>query len=240
LVILLALLAIRAQTWSDATLLARVNVENHPLSPRSHFFYGHALFQRHQRREELQLDEQKELVVASRYYFEQMHEIDGRDVAPIVMLYQIDSVFFPGMPDKVDWLQKLSQLLLSRRLQASDYTAFLGLIDYFSHHPSSPDQSRFVGMIDALIMRYPGSAELLIFKYKLLASADRASPEALFGLLARAQEINPGYLEIYPYQMIEKNKSADWAAIYEAAGDWMQQDPSRRQLPAIRKVFNKQ
>ena len=131
-------------------------------------------------------------------------------------------------------------LLLSRRLQASDYTSFLGLIDYFSHHSSSPDRARFATMIDSLILRYPGSAELLIFKYRLLSDAGQASHEELFGLLSRAEEISPGYFEVYPYKMIEKNKTADRAAIYEAAAGWMQQDPSRRQLPAIRKVFNNQ
>lgn len=239
LVILVVLLALRATTWSDEILLSRVNVENHPASPRSHFFYGNALFKRFERREELALSEKEvlELAVASRSHFEKMHEIDGRDLAPIVMLYQIDSALFPGMPDRVDWLEKLEVLLQTRRLQASDHASIEGLLDYFSHRGSGPDRRRLHTMLDDLIARYPKRVSILMHKYKLLSTQDNVSPEALLEVLEQAQRVNPRALIIYPHQMMEHYKAADMAAAYQSALDWMQQDQSRRQLSAVRRVF---
>ena len=80
----------------------------------------------------------------------------------------------------------------------------------------------------------------MLFKYRLQSTADQASGEELLQLLLHAEKINPQHLEIYPSQIIEYNKAADWAAIHEAALDWMKQDRSRLQLPAIRTVFKQQ
>jgi hypothetical protein len=221
-------------------LRSRVNVVNHPLSPRSHFFYGHALFQRYQQREELGLDagEERGLAVASRYHFEKMYEIDSRDIASIVMLHQLDTMLFSDMPDRVDWLAKLEVVLQSRPLQASDQSALSGLISHFSHAGTDSDRQRVFFMLDQLIERYPGSAAIQMHKYNLLAADESTSPELLLNILERAYEVSPGYLKIYPYQMIEYDKKADSAAIYELSLAWMKQDPRRIQLPAIRHIFS--
>jgi hypothetical protein len=131
-------------------------------------------------------------------------------------------------------------LLKSRRLQASDYSALSGLVKHFSHDVSASDRDRFASMLNALIDRYPGKTALVIFKYQLQSAADQVSHEELSQLLAHAEQINPRHLEIYPSQIIEYNKASDWAAIHEVALDWMRQDQSRLQLPAIRMVFKGQ
>ncbi|MBK6509155.1 MAG: hypothetical protein IPG06_06580 [Haliea sp.] len=46
--LLLVLLLIRTNAWTDELSLARFNVINHPQSPRANFFYGNALFKRFQ------------------------------------------------------------------------------------------------------------------------------------------------------------------------------------------------
>ena len=240
--VLTVLLGVRTHAWSDELLRSRVNVANHPMSPRAHFFYGNALFQRYQQRLALGLSEEEErnLAVAARYHFEKMHEINGRSVAALVMLYQLESKFFPQMPDRLDRLEQLSLLLQSRRLQSSDYSALSALVKYYIRDPADPDRSRFTGMLDGLIDRYPRNAAILILKYQLLASVDEVSSKELLQLLEQAARINPQNLEIYPYQIIEYEKDANWAAIHEAILDWMREDRSRRQLPALRMVFGQQ
>jgi hypothetical protein len=242
LVVMAVLLVARTQTWSDEIVLARVNVENHPSSPRSRFFYANALFKRYERKEELQLNEQEELelAVAARHHFLKMHEIDGRDLAPLVMLYQIDSTLFSRMPDQVDWLKRMGILLQSRRLQASDYSALVGLINYFSHDAANADRKRFIAILDELIHRYPQNAQLLVYKFKFLSADDEVSPEVLLGILGDAERVNPDHLEIYPYQIVEYQKASNMAAQNEVARAWLEQDRFRRQLPALRQAFRRQ
>jgi hypothetical protein len=239
LLVLATLLFVRTQTWSDELVLARFNVANHPDSSRSNFFYARALFDRFQSRRELNLDDEeaRALAVVSRQYFEKMHEIDGRDVAPMVMLYQIDSMLFPGMRDGVDWLETLDELLHTRTLQASDYTALMALVEYFGHYPADSDRDRLSAMLDTLIERHPGRANLLILKYKHMASSDNFSDEQLLAVLEQTIVAAPGYLEAYPYLMMQHDKVADAGAVHEAARDWMLHDSSRRELSVLRQVF---
>jgi hypothetical protein len=149
-------------------------------------------------------------------------------------------MLFARMPERIDWLEKLSVVLQSRRLQASDYAALTALVEHFGRDTSDPDRHRFVTILDGLIERYPSKASLFIFKYQLLASGGDVSHEHLLQILEHAVQINPRDLKIYPYQIIEYEKVANWAAMHEAARGWMREDTSRRQLPSIRRVFGQQ
>jgi hypothetical protein len=97
-----------------------------------------------------------------------------------------------------------------------------------------------VTILDDLIVRYPSNASIFLFKYQLLASESEMPREQLLQILGHAARVNPQDLKIYPYQLIEYEKAANWAALHEVAGDWMKQDKSRRQLPAFRAIFGQQ
>ena len=89
-------LFIRVQTWSDELTLSRVNLAQHPQSSRSNYFYANALLRHFRQAEQLGLGqrEQDESLILSRHYFERMYQTNDRDVASLVMLYYLDSVYF--------------------------------------------------------------------------------------------------------------------------------------------------
>lgn len=239
LTVLVVLLVIRTNAWSDETTLARFNVINHPESPRANFFYANTLFKRFERAEELGLDEeeQRALAVTSRHYFKRMHSIDERDFAALVMLYQLDTMHFPGLSKDNDWLGTLEVLAGTRRLQASDHTALGALVDFSTTAAGQAGRARVGSMLDRLVRRYPSRVNLVALQYKQLAGQDDADPDQLFVLLERAARANPNSTHIYPY-LVQYGGKDHIGRTYETILIWMQRDSSRRDLSVIRRIFS--
>ena len=237
--VLVILLVIRTNVWSDETTLARYNVINHPESPRANFFYANALFKRFERAEELALDEeeQRALAVTSRHYFERMHSIDERDFAALVMLYQLDNIHFPGLSEENDWLGALEVLAGTRRLQASDRTALRALVDFSGAAAGQAGRARVVLIMDQLVEQYPRRMDLVNLRYKLLVGQGNADNDQMLALLEEAVQAHPNSTEIYTY-LVQYHGSDDIARTYETIRDWMQRDSKRRELSVIRRVFD--
>lgn len=236
--IFLALLAVRASIWSDEFTLARFNAVNHPESPRANFFYGNALFEQFKRSGELGLNAEQEaaLAVNTRGYFERMHRLDPRDFAAPVMLYQIDTLYFPRLATENDWLGVMAALASTRRLQSSDRTAIGALVRFVSVHGSDADKGRVEAMLRALLARYPTRMDLLAHYYRLLRGRGRDADPQLLAALERARDKAADSRQVGSY-LAQYHSGKDLGATYEAIRLWLERDRLRRELSLIAGVF---
>ncbi|MEP5566893.1 MAG: hypothetical protein ABJN62_03580 [Halioglobus sp.] len=239
--VLAILLGLRTYAWSDELLRSRVNVENHPMSPRAHFFYANATFQQYRDGEKLgySLEEQKKLAVRSHYHFERMYDIDSTSLTAVVMLHQLESELFSQMPGRPDRLKTLSDLLELKRLQSSDYSALGSLVQYYSRDLGRNGRRRFGLMLEDLVELFPNNAEFLVLKYEFYAADTEISPIDRLAILEQVAVANPHRMQVYAYMIAENRKLGDWAGIHKATLRWMEADQSRRHLRALRQVFNR-
>lgn len=235
--LLFAQLLIRTNAWTDAMTLAHFNVINHPASPRANFFYGNELFEKFALAElqGLTAEEQKALAVGARHYFVRSHELDDRSFAPLVMLYQLDTLHFPALAEENNWLAKLEELAETKRLQASDRTALGALVDFSLSYPAGADRVRVGDLVDNLAVRFPRRMDLVTLQYRLKVSERGVDREALRNLLQDAVQTSPRNRQLYAY-LIQYHGSDDTAATYEYIKNWMQLDTHRRELQLIRRI----
>jgi protein O-mannosyl-transferase len=239
LAILAVLLVVRTHAWSDELTLARFEVINHPQSPRANFFYANALFKRLEQSTALGLreDEKRALAVTSRRYFERMHSLNERDFAALVMLYQLDTLYFPGLAQQNDWLGKMEELARTRRLQSSDRTALAALVGFSTLPAGAHEKARVRELVEHLIERNPRRMDLLAAKYRLLVDAQGADRESLHLSLERAAQLNPDSRQAAAY-LAQFHGKDDLAGTYEAIREWLRRDPYRRELPVIQEIFD--
>lgn len=244
LAILAVQLMLRTNVWTDEMTLARFNAINHPASMRANFFYGNALFERFARADELALDaeEQKVLAVNSRAYFARAHELDPGSFAALVMLYQLDTLNFPGLAQENDWLGKVEEGAAARRLQASDRTAMGTLVDVTRMSSNEADRARVSQVLEQLVARYPHRVDLLAQQYKFAASSGLlgkglvVEKVQLRELLERAAQEDPNNRTLYGY-LVQYHGADNVAMTYEWIRTWMLLDAERRELPIIRRSF---
>jgi hypothetical protein len=239
--ILAALLFVRTHSWSDEMTLARFNVVNHPDSARANFFYANALFKRFELSRELELtaDEQRALAVTSRRYFERMHEMDHKAFAALVMLYQLDVLYFPGLAEKNDWLGVMESVATTQQLTSSDTTA-LGALAKISITPlGEPGRARVENLLDELIERHPWRMNLLAARHYLRLADDDiegADIDRWLATVERAVQMNPTSREPLAY-LVHHHGNDDLASTYEAILEWMRRDSLRRDLGSVRRIL---
>ncbi len=238
LAILALLLLVRVQDWSDELALSRSNAARHPESSRSNYFYANALLRHYRRGEQRTMSdsERAEALLLSRHYFERMYQTNNRDIAALVLLYYLDSRYFVDLQEKVDWLANLEELLDSRILQASDWSAFETLFALFSDQADQTDTSRVTGLLDKLARRYPNSSDVLRHRYQYL-SALGVDQSQLLPLLQRGQELDPGNAWFYYYLIYEMSRIQDVAGMYRYASVWLMNDSGRYHLHQLKDLF---
>jgi hypothetical protein len=238
LAVLSLLLLVRVQTWSDEVQLGRINIANHPDSARANHLYGNALLRTVQDTNQYPLSEaeRNELLLLSRHYFERMYQADERDVAALVMLAYMDATFFPQLQDQVDWLVPLQDLLLSRRLQPTDWNGLGLLFDLAGSGAAVASQAQLEGILDILEERYPDSPDVQRFRYQYLAGSNAESAQ-LLPPLQRAQQQAPGASWVYHMLLREQARSLDISGMYESARLWLLNDPNRYHIHQLRGLF---
>lgn len=239
LAVLVTLLFVRSYTWSDPLLMSRTNVENHPDSPRAHFFYGDALVSYHGRRAELGLseDESRAVMVTAREQFVRMYEQLPADISSQVMLYIIDRTYFPQLAVQEDWLSVLESNLDGRVLQASDFAAVTALVKFVIEQGPAQDAARVLSLVDQLIGSKKSSRKrLLLQQYKYLLATEAPRAERLV-VLDRLLQISPGSHVAQYYRAQEYAEAGQVAEAYEAVGDWMARDVGRWHLRLIKPLF---
>jgi hypothetical protein len=238
LAILCLLLFVRVQNWSDELRLASSNLANHPDSSRSNYFYANALLHKYRQSEELGLSdvERADSLLLSRHYFERMYQTNNRDLAALVLLYYLDSRYYPQMQEQIDWLAEIDELLESRVIQASDWNALELLFTLFSEEADATDSSRVTDLLDKLDRRYPDSAKVLRYRY-LYLSAMGDDPSQLVALLERSEKhasANPWY---YRSLIHEMSRVPDVPGMYRHARLWLLNDWNRYHLHELKALF---
>jgi hypothetical protein len=152
------------------------------------------------------------------------------------MLYYLDSKFFPQMRQRVDWLAKLESLLLTKTLQASDWNALGTLLECYEIGTCKISQTHMVGLLDTLSNRYPGSVQVLQYRYRYLSAIHAENLDRL-QLLLQAQTIAPATPWIYSYILIEYAREQNVEKMYEYAQLWLLNDRQRFNLPLIKGMF---
>ncbi|MCB1844183.1 MAG: hypothetical protein KDI09_14575 [Halioglobus sp.] len=238
LVVLLALLLVRVDSWSEELRMAGVNVRNHPESSRSNYFYANALLQRYRNAQALGLDEEqaREALLAARYYFEQMYDTNPRDVAALVMLHSLDTQFAADAPARRDWLAELETLLQTRELQASDRNALGELIGCVNAGGCTADETRILGLLEQLEARYPENLTVLGYRFTYLLGSG-ASPEALQQVIDRALALRPGRREFLVRQIELQAAANDVDGMYESVRQWLLYDKRRLRLHTLQALF---
>lgn len=238
LAVLCLLLFIRVQTWSDELTLSRINLAQHPESPRSNFFYANALLKDYRQGAEhgVGASGKAESLLLSRHYFERMYQADDQSLAALVMLFYLDSHYFHELRGQVDWLARLDELLATRTLQASDWNALGLLFELAGSNPDAAGRGSMLALLDKLSERYPRYVNVMRYRYQYL-SAGNAEPAQLLPLLQRAQELAPRENWVYYALLLELARSQDVPAIYEYARLWLLHDPQRHHLQEVKSLF---
>ncbi len=229
--------ATRSAIWADELSLARFDVMNHAESPRSNFFYGRVLYERvlAGSPDVLEAVDRKEGILAARGYFLRMHQLSPGEFAPLVMLHQVDSTYFPGAPAGARWLPMLQDLAQNRRLQASDRTALDALVDFTLTADGSGHEEAVDAMLQTLLGRYPADIKLVMARYRIL-SARGASSEVLLELIEQAREERPFAIEFH-FAAAKHQIPDDVGSAFEALRQGYRQDGLRRYLTSLRRIF---
>ena len=237
--LLAVLLFVRTTAWSDEVSLARFNVINHPHSPRANFFYANSLFKRFQQAQAFGLDEeeQRALAVTSRGYFEKMRNMDERNFPALVMLYQLDTLYFPGLAQKNNWLGTMTELAKTQRLQSSDRTALGALVNFSLTPAAEPDRDQVAELLALLVARYPYNLSIVGLQYRFVMATAPAQKATLLPLLERAAQKNTASPHVSAY-LVQYYGGDDVANTYEAVRGWLRRDQLRRDLPVVRALFD--
>lgn len=238
LIVVTAQLVLRVQAWTDELSLARFNVVNHPESPRANFYYGNTLFTRFARAGELGLGEEEKqaLAVASRTHFLRTYKLDASDMPALVMLYQLDTLYFPKLAEENDWLGRVEALAGTKRLNSSDHSALAALVAFAASDGGRADLPRVIAVLEQLLARFPGHAGLVAMHYQVQAARPAADRQALRAYLEDAIGRSPGNRQLYPF-LIQHHGAEDMSVTYDTARAWLLLDARRRELPILRRVF---
>jgi hypothetical protein len=167
-----------------------------------------------------------------------MQAIDNRDFAAVVMLYQLDTLYFPRLADDNDWLGKLEDLATTKRLHASDGSAVQALVEFAGTAAGQADRPRVSQLLDQLVARYPTRTAFAALQYKLLAAGGDAQEAELRAVLERVARLRPDNTAVYAY-LVQYHGADDIAQTYETIRAWLQRDTRRRELLVIRQIFEK-
>tara|TARA_R100000005_G_scaffold96474_1_gene83681 strand:+ start:5187 stop:7100 length:1914 start_codon:yes stop_codon:yes gene_type:complete len=230
----------RVDVWSDEIQLNGVNVNNHPSSSRSHYFYADSLLRQY--RESVRRGDppevSKDLLMLSRYHFEQMYLLNPNDLAAIVMLYYVDSNYFPALNEREQWLDRLESVASFRILQASDFNALESIVDCHVQGACPSISSDLFQVLATLETRYPESLRVTSLKLKLMAHVG-AGDSALREVIESALLISPGDRGFLYEKIILDSKSGDIASMYESAEAWLRYDKKRSSLGQLEFLFTK-
>lgn len=239
--VLSLLLFVRVQTWSDEVSLSHASVTQQPQSPRANHMYANALL-RHANVQEgsaLSAQERNESLLVSRHFFEKMYQADQGDVAALVMLMYLDATHFAQLQTYADWLPPLTASLQSRRLQPTDWNALELLFDLAGENEHILTAAELDDVLAILQDRYPRSAEILRYRYKVRAGRE-GSPDELLSLLQQAQVLAPNEEWVYRLTLGQQASVGDVEGMYETTRLWLLNDPKRYHVNELKSLFSLQ
>jgi hypothetical protein len=165
---LAGLLHVRVTTWSDELHFSGTDVFNHPESANSHYTHANVMFGRAaDLGEQDPNDPQVEVLLGgARHHYEMSHSLDPQDVATLVMLYQMDSAYYPHLGLRDLWLEKLDAVLETRSLRPTDIVALGKLMRCFGSGACQAEAEVVPELLDTLYRRFPGSARIALLEHR--------------------------------------------------------------------------
>ncbi|MEM1114306.1 MAG: hypothetical protein AAGI11_20500 [Pseudomonadota bacterium] len=224
-------LSLRADRWSDELLLARVNLENRPDSLRSNYHYANLLYRRYVSTP----GADGQMLVASRHYYERMHQLDQEDIAALVSLYFLDQVYFPKLAETADWFGELENVSTRRRFSAADFNSLDLLVTCLADGACNADSDRVISLLQLLQGRFPYAAKLWMLEGRYLESLgdEDAALDAFKEALRRGGSDLTPYLEIISIY----DRRSDAGQVYLWLSRFLAADPPRRELLRVKTML---
>lgn len=225
------LLVIRAQYWGDELQLAAYHLHNHPQSERSIFHYANVNL----RRGESASDEavrRRHILIAREQYEALLRHAPASIVALVGLLY-IDASWFPDLPDRALWMERIGSALERSHADASDQNAIGMLVDCANSGVCAREAAAVPRLIErALAARCCRAAllEVQAARYYLGAGAD---PQAALLHARRAMALRPAFHPAYLVAVEAQVKMGLHADALGTIGEWMRNDPGDRRLATM-------
>ncbi len=231
-------LFVRTSTWSDELRLAQVNSLNHPDSVRAQHAVANVFMERFLAPDEYGLDrEQRQIYLAeARHRYEANYQGSANDLGSLIMLYQIDSGYYPHLGDASRWLALAREGLQSKVLQVSDYVALQSLMRCLGEGRCSAEAGAAEDFVADLARRFPGSPRIVRLQYEYLRAIDAPRTQRT-ALLEQALVHSPATHELR-YRLIEEHGAENrYGQVFEQARAVLANDPHYRQLSTLRGLF---
>ncbi|MBK6509156.1 MAG: hypothetical protein IPG06_06585 [Haliea sp.] len=152
------------------------------------------------------------------------------------MLYQLDTLYFPGLAQKNDWLGVMAELAQTRRLQSSDRTALAALVDFSLAPQREAERARVGELLARLVERYPHRIDLVGLQYRFVMATAPEQKDTLLPTLQRAAARNADSPQA-AVLLANYYGNADLGNTYDQLLEWQRRDQLRRELPVVRALF---
>jgi len=224
---LLVPFAHRLWIWSDPVRMARQAALLHPSSARAQYLLGEALEQPAQafrRRGEDPLP----VLLEARDAYLAMRATGGEGIASLVVLYRLDSRYFPGNPQQGAWLEAIIPQLTGERLSASERNALAALVACATTSCPVPPRTA-ERLLDAVDRSYPADASLraLRVRYRLQSG----EPELARKALAPVAALAPDSILLAQLKLELAATEGEGSAVLEALLTLYARDRNHRDLP---------
>jgi len=158
--VLLGLLALRAQTWRDELAMSATHAAYAPQSPRSQFQLANTLLRRGEAAGDAATAQA--LIVQARDRYERMYALEPAGLVAPVSLFYIDSRYFPGLLDSQDWFARLrSAIDAAPAFSAQDRNAIELLLRCLGAGYCQRDATAVAELFEGLAARGLPDAEVL-------------------------------------------------------------------------------
>ncbi|TXS96314.1 hypothetical protein FV139_02115 [Parahaliea maris] len=232
-------LFIRVMTWSDEVRLAQVNMVNHPQSMRAQQTYSNVLLEHFLNEGGAGNEDERpyQLLSAARQNYQRSLQLDPGNLASLVMLYQVDTAYYPGLAAPEDRLLAIKRQLESSVLLPTDISALETLMRCLGGGSCRVDSDTVSEQLLGLLRsRFPGGERVYQLEYEYL-TASNAPSEKRRALLREAIDANPSSGRLYLQLISELAREGRLGEVYELVAQYLQVDRPRRQLPAVMQLF---
>ncbi|MFT7289171.1 MAG: hypothetical protein ACI87W_003300, partial [Halieaceae bacterium] len=230
-------LGLRSLNWSSEWLLASASYARHPDSPRSAHFYANTLMKEHSAVGERESGRANMLALA-RHEFEVLHQRNPADLSALVMLYTLDSRYFPEVADPDRWFAGIERSVASSKMLATEYAAMRVLLACVEAAACRVDESRLRRLVELFYERYPYKSAAAELQLGRLESA-QAPAEERVALINAALERSQGGLGLR-YQLVAAYlEQRDFVSAHGVIVELLAGDPLYRQLAGIDGLFHR-
>ncbi len=232
--ILLVLLAIRAQPWSDELQLSAAALLSHPQSVHAHGHYAGTLLRRAEARGDAPGLQQG--VTLAREQYERMYQLDPDSAVAVIHLYYIDSRYFPALAERYQWLKELRRISEETPLTGEDYKAFHLLNSCLLRGICQDRRDQIEAVYEIASEHHGARPQLPQLRAQLLAALWR-DPEGATRLLRANLSDFPAHRPSLVMLMELEHAVGNGGAVIELSRRLLEFDSKRREMALAKSVF---